>query len=184
MIWKNVFIKLYLFHLSLGWRRVGGIALATIKTQLCYSWSQGITRYTALWNFANTGHCCRWWGGHFQSFANCHLTTGYYTILHNGPLTNRPNLLRINMGYETVGSTHCFNDFPTVSQVLMPQKTPLSSVYVEACKEDEFDEKPLWVNIAGPLLFQKVFTVLYMKFNKLLYENTVVTGVRMMLSLH
>uniref|UniRef100_A0A8C5FB96 Uncharacterized LOC115556337 n=1 Tax=Gadus morhua TaxID=8049 RepID=A0A8C5FB96_GADMO len=81
--------------------------------------------------------------GNFQSFANCHLTTGYYTILHNGPLTNRPNLLRINMGYETVGSTHCFNDFPTVSQVLMPQKTLLSSVYVEACKEDEFDEKPL-----------------------------------------
>ncbi|XP_059923126.1 uncharacterized protein LOC132469216 [Gadus macrocephalus] len=28
-------------------------------------------------------------------------------------------------------------------KVLMPQKTPLSSVYVEACKEDEFEEKPL-----------------------------------------
>ncbi|XP_030229404.1 uncharacterized protein LOC115556337 [Gadus morhua] len=28
-------------------------------------------------------------------------------------------------------------------KVLMPQKTLLSSVYVEACKEDEFDEKPL-----------------------------------------
>ena len=53
----------------------------------------------------------------------------------------------------------------------MPQKTLLSSVYVEACKEDEFDEKPLWVNIAGPLLFQKVFTVLYMEFNKLLIRK-------------
>ena len=88
------------------------------------------------------------------------------------------------MGYKTGGFTHCFNNFPTVSQVLTPQETTLDSVYVEACKEDEFDEKPLWVNIAGPLLFQKVFTVLYMKFNKLLYENTVVTGVRMMMSLH
>jgi hypothetical protein len=71
------------------------------------------------------------------------------------------------MGYKTGGFTHCFNNFPTVSQVLTPQETTLDSVYVEACKEDEFDEKPLWVNIAGPLLFQKVFTVLYMKFNKL-----------------
>ncbi|CAL8272269.1 unnamed protein product [Arctogadus glacialis] len=32
---------------------------------------------------------------------------------------------------------------PGDHKVLMPQKTPLSSVYVEACKEDKFDEKPL-----------------------------------------
>ena len=43
---------------------------------------------------------------------------------------------------------------PTVSQVLMPQIIPVSSVNVEAHKEEEVDEKPWWVYIAGTLLFQ------------------------------